>query len=93
MSKQTIRLIERIRTIIKNNGYIIKEIKGENGVIDFVLLANKEKNNDSLFGNIVMDVSATNTISTMSLNKNKLTVVMNINSESIILNVVFIEEV
>lgn len=93
MSKQTIRLIERIRTIIKNNGYIIKEINGENDVIDFVLLFNKEKNNDSLFGNIVMDVSATNTISTMSLNKNKLTVVMNINSESIILNIVFIEEV
>lgn len=93
MCKQTIRLIERIRTIIKNNGYGIKEIKGENGVIDFVLLANKEKNNDSLFGNIIMDVSATNTISTMSLNKNKLTVVMNVNSESIILNIVFIEEV
>lgn len=93
MCKQIIRLIERIKTVIKNNGYIIKEIKGENNVIDFVLLANKEKNNESLFGNIVMDVSTNNTINTMSLNKNKLTVVMNVNSESIILNIVFIEEV
>lgn len=93
MVKYTIRLIERIKNVIKNNGYIIKEIKGENDMIDFILLNNNNKNNDVLFGNMIMDISATNNINTMSLNKNKLNIGIDINSKVLIINVVFTEEV
>lgn len=93
MDKYIVRLVERMRNVIKNNGYIIKEIKGENNTIDFVLSYNNNKNNDVLLGNLILDISATNSMNTMSLNKDKMSIGININSKLFIVNIVFIEEV
>ena len=93
MDKYIARLVERMRNVIKNSGYIIKEIKGENNTIDFVLLNNHNKNNDVLLGNLILDVSATNNMNTMSLNKDKMSIGININSKLFIVNIVFTEEV
>lgn len=93
MDKYVMRLVERMRHVIKNNGYIIKEIKGENNTIDFVLLKDNNKNNDVLLGNLILDISATNNMNTMSLNKDKMSIGININSTLLIVNIVFIEEV
>lgn len=93
MDKYIMRLVERMRHVIKNNGYIIKEIKGENNTIDFVLLKDNNKNNDVLLGNLILDISATNNMNTMSLNKDKMSIGININSTLLIVNIVFTEEV
>ena len=93
MDKYIMRLVERMRHVIKNNGYIIKEIKGENNTIDFVLLKDNNKNNDVLLGNLILDISATNNMNTMSLNKDKMSIGININSKLFIVNIVFTEEV
>lgn len=93
MDKYVMRLVERMRHVIKNNGYIIKEIKGENNTIDFVLLKDNNKNNDVLLGNLILDISATNNMNTMSLNKDKMSIGININSPLLIVNIVFTEEV
>lgn len=93
MDKYVMRLVERMRHVIKNNGYIIKEIKGENNTIDFVLLNDNNKNNDVLLGNLILDISATNNMNTMSLNKDKMSIGININSTLLIVNIVFTEEV
>lgn len=93
MDKYVMRLVERMRNVIKNSGYIIKEVKGEDNTIDFVLLFNNNKNNDVLLGNLILDISATNNMSTMSLNKDKMSIGININSKLFIFNIVFIEEV
>ena len=93
MDKYVMRLVERMRNVIKNSGYIIKEIKGEDNTIDFVLLNNNNKNNDVLLGNLILDISATNNMSTMSLNKDKMSIGININSKLLIVNIVFTEEV
>lgn len=93
MDKYVMRLVERMRHVIKNNGYIIKEIKGENNTIDFVLLKDNNKNNDVLLGNLILDISATNNMNTMSLNKDKMSIGININSTLLIVNIVFTEEV
>lgn len=93
MDKYVMRLVERMRNVIKNNGYIIKEIKGENNTIDFVLSNNNNKNNDVLLGNLILDISATNNMNTMSLNKDKMSIGININSKLFIVNIVFTEEV
>lgn len=93
MDKYVMILVERMRNVIKNSGYIIKEIKGEDNTIDFVLLNNNNKNNDVLLGNIILDISATNNMSTMSLNKDKMSIGININSKLLIVNIVFTEEV
>ena len=93
MNKYVMRLVERMRHVIKNNGYIIKEIKGENNTIDFVLLKDNNKNNDVLLGNLILDISATNNMNTMSLNKDKMSIGININSTLLIVNIVFTEEV
>lgn len=93
MDKYIMRLVERMRHVIKNNGYIIKEIKGENNTIDFVLLKDNNKNNDVLLGNLILDISATNNMNTVSLNKDKMSIGININSKLFIVNIVFTEEV
>lgn len=93
MDKYVMRLVERMRNVIKNSGYIIKEIKGEDNTIDFVLLYNNNKNNDVLLGNLILDISATNNMSTMSLNKDKMSIGININSKLLIVNIVFTEGV
>lgn len=93
MDKYVMRLVERMRNVIKNSGYIIKEVKGEDNTIDFVLLFNNNKNNDVLLGNLILDISATNNMSTMSLNKDKMSIGININSKLLIVNIVFTEEV
>lgn len=93
MDKYVMRLVERMRHVIKNNGYIIKEIRGENNTIDFVLSYNNNKNNDVLLGNLILDISATNSMNTMSLNKDKMSIGININSNLFIVNIVFTEEV
>lgn len=93
MDKYVMRLVERMRNVIKNNGYIIKEIRGENNTIDFVLSYNNNKNNDVLLGNLILDISATNNMNTMSLNKDKMSIGININSKLFIVNIVFTEEV
>lgn len=93
MDKYVMRLVERMRNVIKNNGYMIKEIKGENNTIDFVLSNNNNKNNDVLLGNLILDISATNNMNTMSLNKDKMSIGININSKLFIVNIVFTEEV
>lgn len=93
MDKYVMRLVERMKHVIKNNGYIIKEIKGENNTIDFVLLNDNNKNNDVLLGNLILDISATNNMNTMSLNKDKMSIGININSKLFIVNIVFTEEV
>lgn len=93
MDKHVMRLVERMRNVIKNNGYIIKEIRGENNTIDFVLSYNNNKNNDVLLGNLILDISATNSMNTMSLNKDKMSIGININSTLLIVNIVFTEEV
>lgn len=93
MDKYVMRLVERMRHVIKNNGYIIKEIKGENNTIDFVLLKDNNKNNDVLLGNLILDISATNNMNTMNLNKDKMSIGININSNLFIVNIVFTEEV
>lgn len=93
MDKYVMRLVERMRHVIKNSGYIIKEIKGENNTIDFVLLNNNNKSNDVLLGNLILDISATNSMNTVSLNKDKMSIGININSKLFIVNIVFIEEV
>lgn len=93
MNKYVMRLVERMRHVIKNNGYIIKEIKGENNTIDFVLLKDNNKNNDVLLGNLILDISATNNMNTVSLNKDKMSIGININSTLLIVNIVFTEEV
>lgn len=93
MDKYVMRLVERMRRVIKNSGYIIKEIRGENNTIDFVLSYNNNKNNDVLLGNLILDISATNSMNTMSLNKDKMSIGININSKLFIFNIVFIEEV
>lgn len=93
MDKYVMRLVERMRRVIKNSGYIIKEIRGENNTIDFVLSYNNNKNNDVLLGNLILDISATNSMNTMSLNKDKMSIGININSKLFIVNIVFIEEV
>lgn len=93
MDKYVMRLVERMRHVIKNSGYIIKEIKGENNTIDFVLSNNNNKNNDVLLGNLILDISATNSMNTMSLNKDKMSIGININSKLFIFNIVFTEEV
>lgn len=93
MDKYVMRLVERMRNVIKNNGYIIKEIRGENNTIDFVLSYNNNKNNDVLLGNLILDISATNNMNTMNLNKDKMSIGININSNLFIVNIVFTEEV
>lgn len=93
MDKYIMRLVERMRNVIKNSGYIIKEIKGENNTIDFVLSNNHNKNNDVLLGNLILDISATNNMNTVSLNKDKMSIGININSTLLIVNIVFTEEV
>lgn len=93
MDKYVMRLVERMRNVIKNNGYIIKEIRGENNTIDFVLSYNNNKNNDVLLGNLILDISATNSMNTMNLNKDKMSIGININSNLFIVNIVFTEEV
>lgn len=93
MDKYVMRLVERMRHVIKNSGYIIKEIRGENNTIDFVLSYNNNKNNDVLLGNLILDISATNSMNTMSLNKDKMSIGININSKLFIVNIVFTEEV
>ena len=93
MDKYVMRLVERMRRVIKNSGYIIKEIRGENNTIDFVLSYNNNKNNDVLLGNLILDISATNNMNTMSLNKDKMSIGININSNLFIVNIVFTEEV
>lgn len=93
MDKYVMRLVERMRHVIKNSGYIIKEIKGENNTIDFVLSNNNNKSNDVLLGNLILDISATNSMNTMSLNKDKMSIGININSKLFIVNIVFTEEV
>lgn len=93
MDKYIARLVERMRNVIKNSGYIIKEIKGENNIIDFVLSNNHNKNNDVLLGNLILDISATNNMNTVSLNKDKMSIGININSKLFIVNIVFTEEV
>lgn len=93
MDKYVMRLVERMRHVIKNNGYIIKEIRGENNTIDFVLSYNNNKNNDVLLGNLILDISATNSMNTMNLNKDKMSIGININSNLFIVNIVFTEEV
>ncbi len=93
MDKYVMRLVERMRHVIKNSGYIIKEIRGENNTIDFVLSYNNNKNNDVLLGNLILDISSTNSMNTMSLNKDKMSIGININSKLFIVNIVFIEEV
>lgn len=93
MDKYVMRLVERMRRVIRNSGYIIKEIRGENNTIDFVLSYNNNKNNDVLLGNLILDISATNNMNTMSLNKDKMSIGITINSKLIIFNIVFIEEV
>lgn len=93
MDKYIMRLVERMRHVIKNNGYIIKEIKGENNTIDFVLLKDNNKNNDVLLGNLILDISSTNNMNTMNLNKDKMSIGITIDSKLIIFNIVFIEEV
>ena len=93
MDKYVMRLVERMRHVIKNSGYIIKEIKGENNTIDFVLSNNNNKNNDVLLGNLILDISSTNSMNTMSLNKDKMSIGININSKLFIVNIVFTEEV
>lgn len=93
MDKYVMRLVERMRNVIKNSGYMIKEVKGEDNTIDFVLLNNNNKNNDVLLGNLILDISATNNMSTMSLNKDKMSIGININSKLLIVNIVFTEEV
>ncbi len=93
MDKYIARLVERMRNVIKNSGYIIKEIKGENNTIDFVLSINHNKNNDVLLGNLILDISTTNNMNTVSLNKDKMSIGININSKLFIVNIVFTEEV
>lgn len=93
MDKYVMRLVERMRRVIRNSGYIIKEIRGENNTIDFVLAYNNNKNNDVLLGNLILDISATNNMNTMNLNKDKMSIGITINSKLIIFNIVFIEEV
>ena len=93
MDKYVMRLVERMRNVIKNSGYILKEVKGEDNTIDFVLLNNNNKNNDVLLGNLILDISATNNMSTMSLNKDKMSIGINMNSKLLIVNIVFTEEV
>lgn len=93
MDKYVMRLVERMRRVIRNSGYIIKEIRGENNTIDFVLSYNNNKNNDVLLGNLILDISATNNMNTMSLNKDKMSIGITIDSKLIIFNIVFIEEV
>lgn len=93
MDKYVMRLVERMRRVIKNSGYIIKEIRGENNTIDFVLSYNNNTNNDVLLGNLILDISATNNMNTVSLNKDKMSIGININSKLFIVNIVFIEEV
>lgn len=93
MDKYVMRLVERMRHVIKNSGYIIKEIRGENNTIDFVLSYNNNKNNDVLLGNLILDISATNSMNTVSLNKDKMSIGININSKLFIVNIVFTEEV
>ena len=93
MDKYVMRLVERMRHVIKNSGYIIKEIKGENNTIDFILSNNNNKSNDVLLGNLILDISATNSMNTMSLNKDKMSIGININSKLFIVNIVFTEEV
>lgn len=92
MDKCIMRLVERMRNVIKNSGYIIKEIKGENNTIDFVLSNKHNKNNDVLLGNLILDISATNNMNTVSLNKDKMSIGININSTLLIVNIVFTEE-
>lgn len=93
MDKYVMRLVERMRRVIRNSGYIIKEIRGENNTIDFVLAYNNNKNNDVLLGNLILDISATNSMNTMNLNKDKMSIGININSNLFIVNIVFTEEV
>lgn len=93
MDKYVMRLVERMRRVIRNSGYIIKEIRGENNTIDFVLAYNNNKNNDVLLGNLILDISSTNNMNTMNLNKDKMSIGITINSKLIIFNIVFIEEV
>lgn len=93
MDKNIMVLVERMKNVIKNNGYMLKEIKGTDNMVDFVLLNNANKNNDVLLGNLILDISATNNMNTMSLNKDKMSIGININSKLFIVNIVFTEEV
>ena len=93
MDKIIMVLVERMKNVIKNNGYIIKEIKGTDNMVDFVLLNNDNKNNDVLLGNLILDISSTNNMNTMNLNKDKMSIGITIDSKLIIFNIVFIEEV
>lgn len=93
MDKNIMVLVERMKNVIKNNGYMLKEIKGTDNTIDFVLLKDNNKNNDVLLGNLILDISATNNMNTMSLNKDKMSIGININSTLLIVNIVFTEEV
>lgn len=93
MDKNIMVLVERMKNVIKNNGYMLKEIKGTDNMVDFVLLNNANKNSDVLLGNLILDISATNNMNTMSLNKDKMSIGININSTLLIVNIVFTEEV
>lgn len=93
MDKNIMVLVERMKNVIKNNGYMLKEIKGTDNMVDFVLLNNANKNSDVLLGNLILDISSTNNMNTMSLNKDKMSIGITIDSKLIIFNIVFIEEV
>lgn len=93
MDKNIIVLVERMKNVIKNNGYMLKEIKGTDNMVDFVLLNNANKNSDVLLGNLILDISSTNNMNTMNLNKDKMSIGITIDSKLIIFNIVFIEEV
>lgn len=93
MDKNIMVLVERMKNVIKNNGYMLKEIKGTDNMVDFVLLNNANKNSDILLGNLILDISSTNNMNTMSLNKDKMSIGITIDSKLIIFNIVFIEEV
>lgn len=93
MDKNIMVLVERMKNVIKNNGYMLKEIKGTDNMVDFVLLNNANKNSDVLLGNLILDISSTNNMNTMNLNKDKMSIGITIDSKLIIFNIVFIEEV
>lgn len=86
MEKRDIRLIERIRKIVTDENYNIKEIRGKDDVLN-VELEKNDGDNNLLFGKLLIDITSTHNINSVVQEKNKLMITTTLPDGLFIINV------